>query len=488
MWTLTRMRDNMTNRRAVLLPRQCWKLPRRLFRAVTHKKYSPSLIRICMLFSVALTLTAAASAEWKEKVLYSFQGGSNDGFVPAGGVVFDKAGNLYGATTDGGMVYQLAPPAKQGDPWTETILYVFQGNSKGDGANPSGGLVIDGSGNLYGVTAYGGTGNCVLLGGLVGCGTVYEVSPPKVRGEPWTETVLYSFPTAKQGYLPNGDLVFDSAGNLYGATTFGGTKGTTCDAFYGGQCGVVFELSPPKNKGGQWTEKVLHSFAGIANGQQTGDGANPNGGLVLDSKGIVYGTTYIGGYNCPHNSNQGCGTVFELKPPPTKGGAWTEAVLHRFKRDTSDGGNPMAGLRFDGVGNLYGTTLNGGPGQYGTVFALRPPSKGAGAWVETLLHGFKDDQQGADPEASLILDAHGDLYGTALGGGTHRGVAFRLTRPKPGNSWPLTVLYNLTGSPDGDHPTAALIFDSKGNLYSTTEWGGTGQCQGGCGTVFGIAP
>src|SRR4029077_16085822 len=123
-------------------------------------------------------------------------------------VVFDPQGNLYGATTDGGMVYQLAPPAQKGEAWTETVLYVFQGVSKRDGSTPSGGLVIDSAGNLYGVTAYGGTGNCMLLGILVGCGTVYELSPPKQKGGAWRETILYSFPSAKQGYLPNGNLVF----------------------------------------------------------------------------------------------------------------------------------------------------------------------------------------------------------------------------------------------------------------------------------------
>jgi hypothetical protein len=129
-------------------------------------------------FVVILSLASAASAEWKEKVLYSFQGGSNDGSVPVGGIVFDKQGNLYGATSDGGMVYQLAPPAKPGGTWTETVLYVFQGNTSGDGATPEGGLVIDSAGNLYGTTAYGGTGNCVLLGNSVGC-----AEPPVSAGQ-----------------------------------------------------------------------------------------------------------------------------------------------------------------------------------------------------------------------------------------------------------------------------------------------------------------
>jgi uncharacterized repeat protein (TIGR03803 family) len=452
-----------------------------------------------VLLVLAIFASNLSAAEWKEKVLYSFQG-VTDGATPVGGVVFDKAGNLYGATQDGGSsncrsiyqcgtVYQLAPPEKKGDPWTETVLYVFKGNASNDGASPFGGLVMDSAGNLYGTTAYGGTGDCVLLGAKLGCGAVYELSPPTEKGEAWTETVLYSFPSAEQGYVPRGDLVFDSAGNLYGATIFGGAKGTTCDPYYGGQCGVVFELSPPKTKGGQWAENVLHSFAGISNGLQTSDGANPNGGLVLDSKGNVYGTTYIGGYNCPHGSEQGCGTAFALERPTEKGGLWAETVLHRFKRDSSDGGNPMAGLRFDGAGHLYGTTLNGGPGQYGTVFSLGPPSKGAGAWVETVLHGFNGDRQGEDPEAGLTFDAHGYLYGTALGGGADGGVVFRLKPPRHGDSWPLNVLYNFTGSPDADHPTAALVLDSEGNLYSTTDWGGSGQaCQGGCGTVFEVEP
>jgi hypothetical protein len=298
----------------------------------------PSPVLMLVVFLVCLS--SIASAEWKEKVLYSFQGGTSDGEYPAGGVVFDKAGNLYGATTDGGgecppaqcgTVFQLAPPAKKGDPWTETVLYIFKGNGSGDGNTPAGSVIIDSAGNLYGTTGYGGTGNCVLLGTKVGCGTVYELSPPTQKGGAWTETVLYSFPTAKQGYLPNGDLVFDSVGNLYGATMFGGGYGTACDPFYQ-YCGAVFELSPPQKQGGAWTEKVLHGFMGGT------DGSNPNGGLVFDSKGAIYGTTYRGGYDCPHNSGQGCGTAFKLTPPIRKGSKWTETVLTVFTEKFPTGG------------------------------------------------------------------------------------------------------------------------------------------------------
>ena len=462
---------------------------------MTHKKCSPSLVSICLLCTVALMLTIPASAEWNEKVLYSFQG-VPDGQLPMGGVVFDSAGNLYGATGQGGAtdcsplgdcgtVFQLAPPEKQGDPWSETVLYTFKGQQQSDGDAPSGGLLIDSQGSLYGVTAYGGAGNCVLLGIKAGCGTVYELSPPQQKGGAWTETVLYSFPTAKQGYVPNGDLVFDSASNLYGATTFGGTKGTTCDGFYGGQCGVVFELSPSK-KGGKWTEKVLHSFAGIANGQQTGDGANPNGGLVLDSKGSVYGTTYIGGYNCPHNSDQGCGTVFELKPPPTKRGAWTESQLHVFAAG-SDGGNPAGDLIFDAKGSLYGAAQGGSSSGGGIVYRLTAVD--GGRWKKTVLHWFSNSGPGA-PIAGLLFDSVGNLYGTTDGGdGERGGTVFRLKPPRGnGGAWALDELYHFAGSPDGAYPGAHLIF-GNGQLYSTTEEGGTGQaCQGGCGTVYEVSP
>ena len=467
---------------------------------MTRKKRLLGIARSSVLLAVVLSLIIPASAEWNEKVLYSFHGGTNDSSGPAGAVVFDPQGNLYGATTGGGpascepiagecgTVFQLSPPTESGGSWAETLIYRFQGKGSNDASVPNGGLIRDAGGNLYGVTAYGGTGGCVLLGVPAGCGTVYELSPPSEKGGTWTETILYSFPTAKQGYVPNGNLVFDSAGNLYGATQFGGGYGTTCNGFYQ-YCGAVFELSPPKTKGGKWTEKVLHAFAGIATGKQFGDGANPNGGLVLDDQGAIYGTTSLGGYNCLHNSNQGCGTVFKLRTPMTNGSAWTEAVLHRFKRDTSDGGNPMAGLRLDRVGNLYGTTINGGPGQYGTVFSLRPPSKGTGAWVETVLHGFSDDQQGANPEASLIFDAHGNLYSTAYrgSGGSRYGDVFRL---QPLNSkhghWAFTVLYGFSGSLDAAQPAAALVFDRAGSLYSTSPFGGTG-C-GACGTVFEVSP
>jgi hypothetical protein len=439
-----------------------------------------------------LALLSTASAEWNEKVLYSFQG-VPDGATPAGGVVFDKAGNLYGTTIDGGSsscrsiqqcgtVYQLAPPTKEGDPWTETVLYVFKGNASNDGASPFGGLVIDSAGNLYGTTGYGGTGDCVLLGTKMGCGTVFELSPPAQKGGNWTETVLYSFPTAKQGYVPWGNLVFDSAGNLYGATEFGGGFGT-CDQNIYLYCGTVFKLSPPKTKGGKWTEKVLHGFKGGT------DGANPNGAPVFNSEGAIYGTTGTGGFHCPHDSGEGCGTVFKLTPPANIDGRWTETVLHRFHRDNSDGGYPQAGVIIDGKGRVCGTTLNGGPGTYGTVFCLTPPSGSSGTWNEKILYGFEDNNQyGADPVGGLTIDPLGNLYGTTNAFGAYFGGTVFESKLN-GVKREISLLYSFKGPPDGEFPAASLIFDKSGNLYSTSQAGGAGRpCQSGCGTVFEVSP
>jgi len=452
----------------------------------------PTASRPFVIALAMLTLTPAASAEWNEKVLYSFQGGTNDGSVPAGGVVFDKKGNLYGATTGGGpatcapfggecgTVFQLSPPAQKGGSWTEALLYQFQGKGSNDGSVPNGGLIIDAAGNLYGVTAYGGTGYCLLLGANAGCGTVYEISPPQQPGGAWTETILYSFPTAKEGYLAVGNLVFDSAGNLYGATWFGGSRGTTCDSLYGGQCGVVFELSPPKNKGGKWTEKVLHSFA---SGK---DGAVPNGGLVLDGKGRIYGTTFYGGDesgNCDVGiEGIGCGTAFELKAPTEKSGSWTENLIHVFK-DGDDGTWPAAGLIFDASGYLCGTTIS-------TLFRLSPPNGNSHRW--NLSTAYKFIGNGVDPESPLVLDGKGSLYGTTLNsGGAYYGTVYRLSPPKAkGRAWTYALLYGFTGPPDGAQPAAALVFDRAGNLFSTTTQGGDSpNCSfRGCGTVFNVSP
>src|SRR5580658_6078614 len=462
----------------------------------SHTRLATGLTIILIILSFA----SPASAEWKEKVLYSFQG-APDGSFPGGGVVFDKAGNLYGVTEDGGsgscppaqcgILYQLSPPAQKGGPWSETVLYVFKGQLYGDGSSPAGTLLIDRSGNLYGATGYGGTGRCKIFGGVVGCGTVYELSPPTKQGEGWTETVLYSFKGDKDGQLAGESLTFDAQGNIYGATAYGGGYGS-CNEPYYQHCGSIYELSPPQTKGGEWTEKVLYGFKGVKSGQQVGDGANPNGALVLDSKGAIYGTTYFGGNNqkgsCEGGvGGTGCGIVFKLTPPVNKSGAWAKKTVYLF--NGQDGANSAAGVVFDGSGNLYGTT-SFGPGPYGLVFELKKPSGDAHSWTETVLHPFSGGNGGGDPIAGLVLDSSGNPYSATYSGGMFAGTIFRLKAPiREGSAWAFGTLYGFTGSPDGAQPAANLIFDKNGNLYSTTQKGGTGTCSFyGCGTVFEVSP
>ncbi len=229
--------------------------------------------------------------------------------------------------------------------WTEKVLHNF-GDGGNDGYLPGSGLIIDAHGNLYGTTAGGGTH---------GDGTVFELSP---QGGGWTEGVLHSFNfNGQDGINPYGGLVFDAAGNLYGTTNFGGIH-PACLANFG--CGTVFELIPVG--GGEWTERVLHSFG---NGT---DGAEPFfTSLIFDTAGNLYGTTNVGGLH-------GYGTVFELVR--TQGGGWADRVLHSFGSG-DDGALPFAGVILDGAGNLYGTTQQGGihtcpVGNCGTVFEITP--------------------------------------------------------------------------------------------------------------------
>ena len=258
---------------------------------------------------------------------------------------------------------------------------------------------------------------------------------------PWNEKVLHSFnDNGQDGGTPEAGLIFDAAGNLYGTTLGGGT--------YGG--GTVFELTP--TAGGGWTEKVLYSFCSQPN---CTDGAGPLAGLILDAAGNLYGTTSQGGdYQCPSGTYTYCGTVFELKP--IAGGGWTEQVLHSFDGSGTDGTYPSAGLIFDAAGNLYGTTQVGGYYGGGTVFELTPTA--GGAWTENVLFSF-DGTGGAVPFAGLIFDGAGNLYGTTYEGGTYsNGTVFELT-PTAGGGWTEQVLHGFGNGTDGYYPHAGLIFD-----------------------------
>jgi uncharacterized repeat protein (TIGR03803 family) len=332
---------------------------------------------------------------------------------------------------------------------TETVLHTFNGS--GDGGEPYGAPIFDKAGNLYGVTFMGGT----HLNG-----TVYEL-----KAGSSTEEILHSFDlNAGDGQSPQGTLVMDSAGKLYGVTPLGGSR----------KLGIVYELMP--QAGGTWNEKIIHTFVGGA------DGRSPQAGLIIDRKGNLYGTTYQGGTgaNC---GKFACGTVFELSPKSN--GAWTEKILYSFKGGTGDGQNPAASLLLDSAGNLYGTTVAGGTGgsvNSGTVFKLSP--NGSGGYTESVLHNFSCVSDGCNPYAGLVLDSKGNLYDTTGAGGTlGYGTVFRLS-PGSGGTWTETVLHNFGASGDGQYPQFSGVTFKSGNLYGTTSAGGAT----GNGIVFKMTP
>jgi uncharacterized repeat protein (TIGR03803 family) len=395
---------------------------------------------------LAVFASVTATLRGQETLLHSFN--NNDGQQPIGGLIVDASGNLYGTTFYGGAhgagtVYKLTPGTSG---WTETVLHSF--NDTGvDGFWPNDRVTMDGSGNLYGTT---------FFGGAFGVGIVFELSPGTGGG--WTEKTLHNFSAGSgDGTYPHTSLVFDAAGNLYGTTAGGGANGY----------GAVFELSP--TVGGVWNETV-YSFSST-------DGAGPYGALVFDAAGNLYGTTYNGGAStaCLY----GCGTVYELSP--NAGGGWTQKVLHSFHK--VDGANPPAGLTIDADGVLYGMTSQGGAYNYGTAFELR--RRVDGSWREQTLHNFNaNGRDGYNPSSAMILDAAGNLYGTTSTGGAHgRGMAFELVRNA---QWGERILYSFSRNGGGGafDPFSGLVFDAAGNLYGTAESGGAK----GYGGVFEITP
>lgn len=395
---------------------------------------------------------------------------------------------------------------------TESVIHSFTGQ---DGLRPEGGVIIDSAGNVFGTTSAGGANDQ---------GNVFELSPPTQPGGAWTETSLYSFSQFPgDGIQPVGDLIRDSAGNLYGTTISGGNTGTNCVP-YG--CGTVFELSPPIQQGDPWTEKILYTFSGAA------DGSLP-GGLLLRN-GTLYGTTTSGGLNygtvyalrqvngawiehviyrfkaghdgCNPNqydtlvadaagnlfgTTQSCGPafagiVFEISPPTAPGGRWTESVLHTFG-SPNDGQTPWAGLTFDSAGNLYGTSYGGGANGSGTVFEMSPPVQVGDPWTETVLYSFlgTNSQDGSSPAGPVLVDTSGNLYGTASTGPGFRreGIFFKLSPPaQTGDPWTETVLHHFGVGNDGAMPVGAIAHHGRGFIGVTFDGGGTGNY----GTIYAV--
>jgi uncharacterized repeat protein (TIGR03803 family) len=403
--------------------------------------------------SLVTLLQASAISVWVDAqtftVIHYFTGGG-DGGNPHASLTMDAAGNIYGTTSNGGAGYGTVFKLKHaGSSWILTPLYWFAGGN--DGASPGSRVTLAQDGTLYGSTAAGGGSGC----NGYGCGTVFHLTPapraPKSALTPWTETVLYRFTGGDDGALPQGELTFDQAGDIYGTTVYGGNQGY----------GVIYELIP---SAGAWTETVVYSA------QNNGDGANPYGGVVSDASNL-YGVFLSNG---PH----GVGAVYELSP---SGSSWQEQTLYGFTGG-SDGAYPEGGLITDPSGNLYGTTVGGGTSGAGTVFKMTPSG---GGWTLTTLYNFSGSGR-CGPVDKLVLDGAGNLYGTTFCDGLYGyGSVFKLTPSNGG--WTYASLHDFCpdGYPctdDGAWPVGSLVFDANGNLYGTVSGGGSNDL----GVVFEI--
>jgi uncharacterized repeat protein (TIGR03803 family) len=381
---------------------------------------------------------------------------------------------------------------------TESLLHDFTGAS--DGGEPYSSLTSDGAGNFYGTTEIGGSGY----------GTVFKLSPNGSGG--WSETVLHTFTNYLDGGYPFfTSLIFDGEGNLYGTTTGGGPTGH----------GVAFELSP---KGARWVETVLFSF-----GRNGSVGcADPWGGVIMDSVGNLYGACLNSGfpqteaifqlsqsngvweqkviynYDSAADNNGGGGLTMDangnifavlsaaydspsvVELSPNGNGGWNPTVLHTFGSKIFPEGGPV----LDKAGNLYGTTQAGGAHNMGTVYKLSPGKNGA--WTEMVLYAFKGGKtDGIGPYAGIAFDSAGNLYGTTLfGGESNKGTVFELVAPDDGDSThEEKVLWSFNGT-DGNGPLGSVILDGAGNLYGVTQSGGGTGCYAlkGCGVAFKVAP
>ena len=417
---------------------------------------------------VVVLVSPVARAAAQETILLNYSG--KNGANPGVTMVTDKAGNLYGTTNFGGAyssscngagcgtVFELV---YRGGTYSYKTIHSFGNGS--DGQLPNAQLTVDSQGNLFGDTISGGTN---------GAGTVFKLHRNAIGT--WTETVIYNFTGGKDGSQPMATLAFDTAGNLYGTASGGGIVSSACTNPYVVGCGTVFKLAPRSI--GQWAETTIHQFTGAP------DGFFPLAGLVVAANGVLYGTTDGGGV-------YGFGTVYSLK----RGLVWSESILHNFNEDGTDGTFPVVGLTADTAGNLYGPAINGGSTLSGcggvgcgVIFELLAPT-----WTEKILYSFTGGNDGGGPATNLIFDGSGNLYSTDFWGGTSGtgcgglgcGVVFEL-KPNGTGGWSESTLHNFGLGSDGSVPEGGVIFGADGNLYGTTNQGGTNNL----GVVYKLVP
>lgn len=421
--------------------------------ARTTRKLPITLCAFALGAGAPASVTAPAEAAATTATIHGFSG--PDGRLPSTGLVRGAGGVLYGTTraggsADKGTVFSLTPPAPGTPRWTYKALHDFQGVA--DGSEPMGDPVFGRDGALYGTAWTGGSSNC---GG--GCGVVYKLAPPAAGETRWRISILHFFQGAPgDGATPVGGPVFGQGGALYGTTLAGGRFSH----------GSVFKLTPPKPPATKWSFEIITNFKGIP------DGDEPWGSLTIHPDGRVFGTTVRGGDPCD------CGTVFMLTPPaqPTGGALltqWTKTYLRKF-RGQPDGANPYSKLVLDGAGSLYGTTHVGGSFDYGTVFKLTPPT--GGKWEQKILTNFSGQGFGPLFTGPLAVGPSGALYGTTASssGDGFGGTVFKLTPPPPdATAWKHTILHTFANDgKDGYLPNAAVILDKQGRLFGTTVEGG----------------
>ena len=409
-----------------------------------------------MTLGLVIAATPVAGAQ-NFRVIHNFTDGL-DGGLPFAGLTIDAAGNLYGTTPSGGIVTGQCSPhgcggvyklKAAGSGFVLTPLYNFAAGS--DGNFPQSRVTIGPDGNLYGTTVTGGgEGSCFYSGS--GCGTVFQLKAsatvPKSALAPLEETVLYRFTGGNDGGQPQGNVVFDQSGNIYGVTYQGGTT----------NAGVIYQLSP---SGGGWTETVLYSA------QNNGDGANPVF-LTIGRSGSLYGVFNNGG-------TYGFGAIFQLSHSAS---GWTEQTLHSFTG--GEGGESPVSLIIDAAGNLYGMTYSGGNFGGGTVFALTSSN---GSYLFRTVYSLGHEDEGCNPQNALVMDAVGNLYGTASQCGEYNwGAVFKLSLAGVPT---YTSLHDFTfEASDGNNPTSNLVFDARGSVYGTAQFGGSSDV----GVVFEITP
>lgn len=412
-----------------------------------------------VLLLITLALTSLSSAQI-ESTLYTFK--ETTSFWPQGSLLEDSAGNLYGTTRAGGTygvgtIFKMAPPAVSGGAWTLTTLYNFVPYGNG-GYVPISDLITDSTGAFYGTTYSGGDPVC-------NCGVVYRLVPPSKLGGSWTQQALYAFTGNSDGRLPVPfALIMNSQGVIYGTTLRGGTWDS----------GVIYQLTPAT--GATYAESVLYSFGDLA------DASAPNGPLLMDSAGALYGVTSLGG---AFDS----GTVFKFVPAGN-GQLATESILFSFKAGTKSGITPSGNLLFDSSGNLYGVTNAGGSASSdGVVYKLAPAKA---MWTQTILYVF-NKQSGASPIGGLTWNpTNGILYGTTSslnGKTTGDGSVFKLVPPAvQGGAWAESTVFQFTYATVGGYPQGTITRDpNTGTLYGTAMNGGVTGCDLFCGTIWQIA-